>query len=293
MNDWLLFDPMFRVPFLVGLCLAAGLALVGALLRMREEWLAALGLSQIAAAGAIAAAPLGLPGLVGAFGAAGLAVGLRAALPRVGNSHHALMILTGWAGTLLIGAHIDHGQRIGDSLLRGQLYFTHGGHLAGSAALLLALLALLPWLSPRLLTARFFPDYHKANRLPVWQYQIVFALLVMTATVLGTISVGAFPAFAMLFMPSWVGFVLVDGWRRSLVASVCVGIAAYVAAFVLAMLLDLPFGPVLTGVLVLSAGLRFVTALRRRSAELSGDNLHVNYLPPAARSRGRGGDTSG
>lgn len=291
MSDWLLFDPMFRVPFLVGLCLAAGLSLVGAMLRMRDEWLAAMGLSQVAAAGAIAAAPLGLPGLVGAFGAAGLAVGLRAALPRVGNSHHALMILAGWAGTLLVGAHIDHGQRIGDSLLRGQLYFTHGWHLAGSAVLLLALLLLLPWLSPRLLTARFFPDYHKANRLPVWPYQIVFALLVMTATVLGTISVGAFPAFAMLFMPSWVGFVLVDGWSRSLVMSLCVGVGAYVAAFVLAMLLDLPFGPVLTGVLALSAGLRFVTALRRRSAELSGDGLHVNYLPPSARSRRRGAST--
>ncbi len=287
MNDWLLFDPMFRVPFLVGLCLTAALSLVGALLRMRDEWLAAMGLSQVAAAGAIAASPLGLPGLAGAFGAAGLAVVLRSTLPRVGNSHHALMILVGWSGTLLIGAHIDHGQRIGDSLLRGQLYFTHGGHLAGAAVLLLALLALLPWLSPRLLTARFFPDYHKANRLPVWPHQVAFALLVMTATVLGTISIGAFPAFAMLFMPSWVGFVLVDGWRRSLLATLCVALLAYVTAFVAAMLIDLPFGPVLTGVLVLCAALRFVTAIRRRNAELSGDSVHQNYLPPAARSRSR------
>ncbi len=283
MNDWLLFDAMFRIPFLTGLCLTAALCLVGALLRMRDEWLAALGLSQVAAAGAIAAAPLGLPGLVGAFGAAGLAVILRSSLPRVGNSHHALMILIGWSATLLIGAHIDHGQRIGDSLLRGQLYFAHAGHLAGAAGLLLTMILMLPWLSPRLLTARFFPDYHKANRIRVWPYQAVFALLVMTATVLGTISIGAFPAFAMLFVPSWVGFVLVDGWRQSLLATLAVGILAYVAAFVAAMLLDLPFGPVLTGALVLSAALRFVTAIRRRNAEISGDSLHTNYLAPAER----------
>lgn len=276
----LLFDPMFRIPFFTGLALAAGLSLMGALLRMREEWLAALGLSQVAAAGAIAAVPLGLPVLLGAFGAAGLGLVLHAALPRAGNSHHALLIIVGWSATLLIGAHIDHGQTVGESLLRGQLYFTRLPHLLGAAGLLAALLALWSWLSPRLLTARFFPDYHSANRNPVWPYQVAFSLLVIIAVVLGTISIGAFPAFAMLFVPPWVGFVLVGGWRRSVVATAAVGCGAYIAAFVLAIVLDLPFGPVLTGTLICTASLRFLTALRRRNIPVSGDQTHVHYLAP-------------
>ncbi len=284
----LLIDPMFRIPFFTGLCLAAGLSLVGALLRLQDEWLAAFGLSQMAAAGAIAAVPLGLPVLAGAFGAAGAALVLHAALPRASNSHHALMILIGWSATLLIGAHIDHGQTVGEALLRGQLYFTRAPHLAGAATLLLGIVVLWPWLSPRLLTSRFFPDHHKANRIPVWPYQSAFALLVIFSTVLGTISVGAFPAFALLFVPPWVGFVLVSGWRRSVLATVAVGCGAYVAAFVLAIILDLPFGPVLTAVLILAAGLRWVTALRRRNYPLSGDHAHTHYLgPPSTTNRSR------
>ena len=272
MREWLLFDPLFRVPFVTGLCLAAALSLTGALLRMRNEWLAALGLSQVAAVGAIAAATLHLPILLGAFGAAGLAMVIRSALPRLGNSHHALMILIGWSGTLLIGSYIDHGHVVGEHLLRGQLYFTHTGHLMGAVALLAFALVIFPWLSPRLLTTRFFPDFHQANRLPVWPYRIAFALLVMTATVLGTISVGAFPAFALLFVPPWAGFVLVHGWRRSVLVSVLIGCGVYTTAFVLAILIDLPFGPVLTASLVLAAGLRFLSVFQRPAGGLRDDD---------------------
>lgn len=279
MSEWLLFDPMFRVPFFTGLLLAAALSLIGALLRMRNEWLAALGLSQIAAVGAIAANVLHLPVLIGAFAAAGLLMVLRVALPRIGNSHYGLMILLGWSGTLLLGSFIDHGHVVGEHLLRGQLYFTHSGHLLGAVILLVFTLLLFPWLSPRLLTARFFPDYHKANLKPVWPYSIIFALLVIGAVVTGTISIGAFPAFAMLFVPPWVGFVLVHGWVRSLLASAFVGCVAYIAAFVLAIVIDLPFGPVLTAVLILCSSLRLITALRRRGFNIAGDQTKVNYLP--------------
>ena len=270
MSEFLLFHPMFRIPFFTGLCLAGALALVGAFLRMRNEWLAALGLAQIAAAGGMASVLLNVPVLVGAFGAAGLVMALRAALPRVGNSHHALLILVGWSGTLLMGSYVDHGQRIGDSLLRGQLYFTHTGHLAGAAALLAVVLLAYKGLSPRLLTARFFPDYHRANRIPIWPWHLLFALLTVAAAVLGTIAMGAFPAFALLFVPAWVGFVLVDGWFRSVLASVIIGVTAYVAAFALAMVIDLPFGPVLVGLLVLVASFRFLSVLRRRTTETVG-----------------------
>lgn len=279
MHDWLLFDPMFRVPFFTGLCLAAALSLVGALLRMRGEWLAALGLSQVAAVGAIAAATLHAPPLLGAFGAAGLAMVIRSAITRLGNSHHALMILIGWSGTLLIGSYIDHGHTVGEQLLRGQLYFTHTGHLLGAAALLAISIGIFPWLSPRLLTARFFPDFHQANRLPVWPYKLAFSLLVMSAVVIGTTSVGAFPTFALIFVPPWTGFVLVHGWRRSIIASILIGCSIYTAAFILAIMLDLPFGPTVTALLILAAGLRWLSARKRHIFPSIGKHTCIIHPP--------------
>ncbi len=274
MSEWLLFDPMFRVPFLTGLALALALSLVGAWLRMRNEWLAALGLSQIAAAGAMAAVWLHGPALLGAFIAAAIAMLARTTLPRIGNNHYALMILIGWSATLMIGSMMDHGNVAGETFLRGQLYFASTQHLVTALILLTVVAVTYRWLSPRLLTARFFPDYHQANRIPVWPYRTCFALIVITAVVIGTTTMGAFPAFAMLFVPSWVGFVIVDGWQRSVIASMLVGTAAYLIAFVVAMLLDQPFGPMLTIVLVLAGTLRFFTARRRRIKTIAVDDLH-------------------
>ena len=75
-----------------------------------------------------------------------------------------------------------------------------------------------------------------------------------------------------------------EGLLRSLndhsVEYVVIGAVAYVLAYVLAILIDLPFGPVLTGLLVLAASLRFLTAIRRRNVELSGDDLHFQHLSP-------------
>ena len=49
----LLFDPLFQVPLAVGLLASLLLPLLGCLLHAREEWLAALGIAHITAAGAI------------------------------------------------------------------------------------------------------------------------------------------------------------------------------------------------------------------------------------------------
>ncbi len=46
----LIFDPLFQVPLLVGLCASLLLPLLGCLLHAREEWLAALGVAHITAA---------------------------------------------------------------------------------------------------------------------------------------------------------------------------------------------------------------------------------------------------
>jgi len=263
MSAAILLDPIFRIPFLTGLCLAVALSLIGALLRMRNEWLAALGLSQIAAAGGMLAALLHWPVMLCAFGAAFLTLSVRW-LSQVSNSHHALLILVGWSMTLLLGSFVDHGFHQAESLLRGQLYFAHTIHLVGAGLLMGVAVAGFRWLSPLLLTARFFPDFHRANRRPVWTYRSSFAVLTVSAAVLGTVTIGAFPAFAMLFVPPWIAFVLVDGWYRSVLLTVFIGVVAYLISFTVAMLVDFPFGPVLVAVLVAASALRFFSGARHR-----------------------------
>ena len=267
MSDFILFDPMFRMPFLIGLLLAVGLSLIGAYLRMREEWLAALGLSHMAAAGGIAALPLGIPTLVGALVFASLAALLKGLLPRASNNHYGLMLLLGWGGALMLAANTHQGEVVGEALLRGQLYFTSQPHLIAAVLLLLALFASLSWLSPRLLIERFFPDYFSANRIPAWPHRLLFGAFVVVAAVLGTLAMGAMAAFAMFFVPGWVAFVLVRGWRRALLLTVAIAVIAYITAFVTSMLLDQPFGPSLALCLALTASLRLFA---NRAARLSG-----------------------
>jgi len=258
MSDWLLFDPMFRTAFLTGLSLAVTLSLIGAWLRMRDEWLAAFGLAQIAAAGGILSLPLGLPVLVTATVAAGTAALVRELIPHPDNSHYALMILIGWSAALVFAGNVPHGNVIGESLLRGQLYFSHPGHLVSAFGLIGVLVACLPWLQPHLLRERFFPDWYSANRIRAWPHRLLFGTLVVFAAVLGTVAMGAFPAFAMFFVPAWVAFALVRGWTAALCLSVALGVVAYVTAFIVAIVLDQPFGPTLVLLLAIMAGLRFL-----------------------------------
>lgn len=258
MSDFILFDPLFRQPFIIGLLLSIGLSLIGAYLHMREEWLAAMGLSHIAAAGGVVALPLGIPALAGAMLFATIAALVKGLLPRASNSHYGLMLLLGWGGALMLAANTHQGEVVGEALLRGQLYFTSTPHLIAALLLVVVLLASLNWLSPRLLKERFFPDYFSANRIPAWPHRLLFGALVVTAAVLGTLAMGAMSAFAMFFVPAWVAFVLVRGWRWALGLTVALAILAYLVAFVLSMLLDQPFGPSLTLCLVALAGLRLL-----------------------------------
>jgi len=54
-----LMTELFRIPFMTGLGLTLLISLMGAFLRLRDEWMAALGLPHLAAAGGIAALPWG------------------------------------------------------------------------------------------------------------------------------------------------------------------------------------------------------------------------------------------
>jgi len=248
-----LFDRMFLLPFANGLLLAILLPLLGAWIRLREEWLAALGLAQVAAAGVVVGAIFVEPvGLV-ALAAAALAAAAKALLGRAGNDSYAVMILFGWAVALIGASFAAHGDELGRALVQGQIYFTGAGHLEGILALVVVSAVLLPWLSPRLLLGRFFPDHFRANGMPNPHHDVVFDVLVAITLALSATAIGVMAAFALVFVPPWVAFRFAHGWRRTLAWSVGLGIIAYLVAFVAAIRLDQPFGPVLVAALLLFA----------------------------------------
>lgn len=260
MDGLILFDPLFRVPFFNGLLLALALSVIGAYLRLRDEWLSAFSLSQVAAAGGVVALPLGLPIVLTASVAAGLVALVFALMPRVNNNHYGWTILVGWSAALVLAANTHQGSVVVESLLRGQLYFSSVTHLVAATVLIIFIATLLPWISKPLMIGRFFPDFFSANRIPAWHHRLPFAALMVFSVVLGTVAMGAVPAFAMAFIPAWVGFVLCKGWRKALVVTVLLGLAAYLAGFAIAMQLDQPFGPVLVIMLALLAPLRLLKA---------------------------------
>jgi len=254
MLDWLI-DPLFQLPLLTGLLLAILLPLLGVYLRLREEWLAAFGLAQLAGAGALAGMFLGLPLLAGSALGAGLGAGAKNFSRGLGNDVYAVMIVGGWSIVILISANAPHGDELSHAVSDGQLYFTDFVHTWLAAGLLLISAMLLPWLSPRLLRARFFPDYFQANGLPEWRYHLLFDLLCAATLAVATASLGLIATFALVFLSAWLAFLLAPSWRWTLGIAAAFSVSAYLAAFTLALWLDQPFGPVLTVCALLLAAL--------------------------------------
>lgn len=253
-----LLDPMFRLALLDGLALAAVLPVIGAVLMLRDEWLAALGYAQIGAAGALLALAVGLPAVLGGMAAAGAGALVKGAGGAAGNAVYGFMILAGWSALLLIGANTAAGEQVAQALVQGQLYFAGAADIAAALLLALAAAVLLPWLMPRLLRLRLLPHQDGANARPVRRWLMAFDLLAASAMAVATASMGVMAGFALVLAPAWLAFRLAPSWRWTLLLSSAVGVLGYLIAFALALLLDQPFGPVLVAVLLggVAAGLR-------------------------------------
>ncbi len=249
--DWsLVFDPLFRLPLITALLLSVTLPVVGAYLLLRREWLAALGLSHLAAAGVMAGSVLGIPPLVGGLTASGGGALLKGRF-FTGNTSYGVMILLGYSLTLLLAANTAHGMEQGRSLMEGQLYFTNTVHAAGAGVLIPMTLAAVFWAGPKLLAERFFPDHFTANGQAVW-HRVAFDLTAAAALTLGTASMGVMATFALVFAVPLMVFWSVTGWHRALWMGATMGLMLTTAAFVAALALDQPFGPVLVALVLLA-----------------------------------------
>lgn len=270
-------DPIFRLPFAVGLLLAAVLPLLGALLVLRDEWLAALGYAHLAAAGALLGLAAGLPAVAGGLAAALAGAAAKGAGGARGNAVYGFMILGGWAALLLIAANTALGEQLGHALIDGQLYFAGPADLAAALVLALAAAVALPWLMPRLLRARLLPQHELANRLPARRWHLGFDLLAAAGMAVATAAMGLMAAFALVLVPAWLAFRFAPGWRWALALAAASGVLAYLVAFAAALILDQPFAPALVGVLLAtaSAGGALEQGIRAQ--------LEPRRPPPAAR----------
>jgi zinc/manganese transport system permease protein len=250
MNWSALTDPLFLTPFLAGLPLVVGLAWLGVLLRLRDEWLAALGLAHLATASGLAGLAAGIPAVLGAPLGALLGAVAKNRSGQRSNSAYALMILAGWSATLLIAANSTLGESLAHAVVDGQLYF------AGLRELSLAWLAVglifagLPALSPALLRAHFFPDYERANHLPAWRWHLGFDLMVALGVAAGTTTLGLMASFAFIFIPARLAYRLGGNWRRTLWLSALLGVSGYILSFAAALVLDQPYGPLAVAMLL-------------------------------------------
>jgi zinc/manganese transport system permease protein len=258
-----LLDPLFFVPFVNGLVLAALLPVLGSYSRLRGEWLASLGIAQAAAAGIVLATLFTSSLAVGAALGVVLAAAAKAMLGRTGgNDIYVVMLLAGWSAALLMAANTTGGNDLARGLLEGQIYFTTRTHLGGLAILAVVGASVLWSLSDSILLGRFFPEHFSANGNDNPPHNLAFDLLTAVALAAACSVIGVMAAFAMVFVPPWVAFLVATGWRNTLIWSGALGVGAYVGSFVLAIVLDQPYGPVLVATLL-------IVALGRTSARRS------------------------
>ena len=265
----ILLDPLFRIPFAVGLLISLVLPLAGTLLRLREEWLAALGLAHLAGATGLLGLAVSVPAVLGApLGAVAGAL-IKTSGRFNGNTVYAMMILAGWSVTLLVAANTSLGSVMGHALFEGQLYFAGPLHLIAAVVLALMATIVLPLSMARLIRSRLQPTFELANKVPAWRWHLGFDLLAALGIAVGAGTLGLMGAFALAFVPAWVAFRLAGTWRQCLWISMVVGLVSYTTAFVLALLFDQPFGPVLVGALLVLGSLAFIALPRASGSPLN------------------------
>lgn len=241
---------LFAWQFATGLLLSTFVALVGIYLRLRDEWLAALGVAHAAGAGGVIGVVIGWPVMPAALLGGAIATVIKWQARNSGNTIHAAMILAGWSVLLLLTANHPHVHALGQALIDGHLYYTGSSHLAAALVLTATGGTLLYWLAPRLQREALFPGHQSANRAPVLRYHLTFDLLAVATVTVAALTIGIMATFALALLPAWIAFGIARGRRHALTIAALIGAGACLVAFVAALILDQAFGPLLVAVLL-------------------------------------------
>ncbi len=79
----------------------------------------------------------------------------------------------------------------------------------------------------------------------------------------GTTTIGLMAAFATVFIPAWLAFRIAPSWRMSIVYATGFSVCAYLVSFVVAVVADQPFGPVMVSVQLAAASFVLVCYAQR------------------------------
>ena len=255
---------LFVIPFIAGLLITGTISQLGIFLRLRDEWLAALAIAHLSAAGTLIAAAAHISPSIGATLGAFSGLAIKQIGQRHGNTIYVLMYLVGWGVLMLVAANSSLGHSLGRAVLDGQLYFAGSGHAMAAASIAAVVLVATPWFSARLLRARLMPDYERVNALSSWRWHLLFDAIVALAIALAISALGVVGAFALAFIPAWIAFVLGSSWQACQRIALGLGLSCYLISFGLALHLDQPFGPTLVLILITIAtgvlGFRRATA---------------------------------
>jgi len=162
-------------------------------------------------------------------------------------------MLIGWAVLYLVAANSSLGESLAHALSDGQIFLVGKEQLMAMLLVAIPFLLCLPWWSKRLLRARFFVGYEQANKLAAWRWHGSFDLLAALLLAFSTAALGLMASFALVLLPAWAVFTWTKTWFNALIFSVLLGVASYLAAFVVALQYDQPFAPVQVSVLLVMA----------------------------------------
>ena len=80
-------------------------------------------------------------------------------------------------------------------------------------------------------------------------------LLAASGVAIAATTLGLMGAFALVLVPAWIAFRIAPSWRWTLALSALLGGIGYLLAYLSALALYQPFGPMLVAVLVVLAAL--------------------------------------
>lgn len=240
---------LFGPAFVTGLAFAVYLPLLGCYLRLRDETLAALAFAQIGAAGALGAMATHLPLTAGGLGAATAAAGIKQTVSTQARTAsqrstlYALLLILGWAISVLLTSNLPLAERLGHALFDGQLLLNGGEDILISLIVCIMGICILNMLSRRLLLAQLFPDIWRLQTRQWRWLHTGFDILAAISIALATMRLGVMAVFALVLITPWVAFQRAPSWRKSNWLASLLAIAAYCIGFGVSLWLDQPFGP--------------------------------------------------
>lgn len=265
---------------LVEAALAGALAgLVGVVIVLRERAFTAMSLTHATFPGAVAAAIIGAPVVLGAAVAGALLLGVSSLIARVrgqgGSVASAVMLSAGFALGALLAA-LTHVPIDVEAFLTGNVLASDAAQLWLTVAALAVTILVLLVAGPRLLASTF--DTLSASRqgISAWRVEAVsLALIGLAVVVIGPV-IGAILAIALLVGPAAAAKSLTRDVRTMALVAPAIGAACGVAGLVASRTFDTAAGATISlvaGLVFLAArgadGLRSTVARRRAERVLA------------------------